>query len=98
LLIIAGTLHTDPDQRDELMSRAQPMIEASRREGGCRDYTFTLDGHDPSAIRLFELWDSEEALAAHAASDHMAHWLVQSKDLVTGRSLTVYTVADQRPL
>ena len=98
MLIVAGTLHVEPARRGELMSLAQPMIEASRREEGCRDYTFTLDDRDPSAIRLFELWDSEQALAAHAASDHMARWRRATEELVSDRSLTVFAVADQRPL
>ncbi len=99
MLIIAGTISIDPNRRAELLDAVQWMVDASRAEAGCREYVFTADPADPSIVRLFELWDSEEALAEHFASDHMATWREQSAGLgITGRDLTKFTVESASPL
>ena len=99
MLIIAGKITVDPDQRAEMLEAVRFMVDASRAEEGCHEYVFSPDPHDPGLVRLFELWESEEALAAHFASDHMAEWREVSAGLaVTGREISRYTVTDAGPL
>ena len=95
MLIIAGTLTVDPDHRAAMLDAVAPMVEASRAESGCQEYVFSPDPHDPTLVRLFELWDSEEALAEHFASAHMATWQATAADLpITGRNIAKYTIAE----
>lgn len=99
MLIIAGTITVDPDHRDAMLEAVAPMVAASRAEAGCREYVFTPDPDDPAVIRLFELWDGEDALTEHFASKHMAEWRARSADLpVQGRDLMKYTVSGSVPL
>lgn len=99
MLIIAGTLTVDPVKRDEMLEGVAWMVEASRAEAGCHEYVFTADPGDPALVRLFELWESEEALAEHFSSDHMARWQEQAKGLaITGRDIAKYTVDGVQPL
>ena len=75
MLIIAGTLTVDAAQRQAMLDSVAPMVRSeSRAEAGCHEYVFTADPHDPSLVRLFEMWESQDALDAHFASDHMAAW------------------------
>lgn len=48
------------------------MVEASRAEEGCIEYSFTTDVLDPGAMHIVEKWKDEGALAAHFATAHMA--------------------------
>ncbi len=96
--IIAGTVTIAPENYDEFMTHARVMMAESRAEDGCHAYVFTQDGDDPSVIRLYELWEDADALAAHAASDHMATWREAAGHLVTGRSLQLFDVTNARPL
>ena len=99
MLIIAGTLTVDAEGRNEMLDAVKPMVEASLAEPGCRAYAFTPDPNDPGLVRLYELWDDEEALAGHAASDHMAAWRKRAADLpITGRDLKKFTISDVVPL
>jgi len=99
MLIIAGTLTVDADHRQAMLDGVAPMVEASRAEAGCQEYVFSADPHDASLVRLFELWDSEEALAEHFASDHMATWQAAAADLpITGRDIAKYTIGEVGPV
>ncbi len=99
MLIIAGEIRLEPGTRDDFFAAVAPMVRATRREPGCRAYAFTPDPDDATLIRLWELWDDEEALAGHFASDHMTQWQERARDLpITGRDLHRYAVADVSPL
>ncbi len=99
MLIIAGTITVDADHRAAMLEAVRPMVEATLNEPGCRQYVFSPDPDEPSTVRLFELWDDEEALAGHFASDHMAEWRARSAELpVTGRDIMKYTISDSEPL
>jgi len=59
----------DAGTASELMT---VMMNESMREQGCHHYTYSSDLATPNRFQLSELWESEEALAAHARSAHMA--------------------------
>lgn len=99
MLIIAGEFRMQPGTRAQFFEAVAPVVEASLTEPGCRAYAFTPDPNDHDLIRLWELWDDEEALAGHAASEHVAAWRQRSADLpVVSRDVNKYTVSDVAPL
>ena len=48
------------------------MEEESRKESGCSTYAFSVDINDSTTMRIYELWESMEALEAHFKAPHMA--------------------------
>jgi quinol monooxygenase YgiN len=74
VLIIAGTFRIDPALRDTAIAAANEMMAETLKEKGCHAYAFTSDFADPARIHLFERWESQEALAAHFATPHMARF------------------------
>lgn len=75
------------------------MVAASLEEPGCRTYAFTPDPDDADLIRLYELWDHQEALDQHFASEHMAAWQERAASLpIMSREIMCYTVTDARRL
>lgn len=95
MLIVAGEIRMQPNTRHEFFEAVAPMVEATLREPGCRAYAFTPDPNDDELIRLWELWDDDDALAGHMASAHMAEWRERGRDLpVVSRDINKYTVAD----
>jgi quinol monooxygenase YgiN len=94
MLIIAGEFRMQPGSRDLFFEAVAPMVAATLEEPGCRAYAFTPDPTDGDLIRLWELWDDEDALADHFASTHMAGWRARSADLpITSRVVDKYAVA-----
>ena len=48
------------------------MEEESLKEPGCLAYAFSIDITDPTLMRIYERWESTEALEAHFKTSHMA--------------------------
>jgi quinol monooxygenase YgiN len=65
MLIVAGTMEIEPEQRDAMLAARAEGMRSSRSEAGCLDYVFSADPLRPGVVYLFERWESKEALGAH---------------------------------
>jgi quinol monooxygenase YgiN len=74
MIIVAGTLSFDPTNADALAAGFDKMQAASLAEDGCLHYDYYLDRKNPGTVLMFEKWESEEALAAHMQTPHMAEF------------------------
>lgn len=72
MLLIEGWLKLATGEFDKVRDQAIAMVKATNQEEGCIHYSFAQDIADPDLIRISERWASQEALAAHSASAHMA--------------------------
>ena len=69
-----GTLHLNPERRDEALQEYLHLVEESRKEAGCWNYVVSADLVDPLTLYIFEEWADEETLEAHRQSEHfVAH-------------------------
>ena len=99
MIIIAGTISIDPSKADQALADAVEMMKATHQEQGNLAYVFSLDPLVPGQIQLFEKWESEEALAAHSASAHMAEFRPKMGGWgVTGADIKKYEIASEGPL
>jgi quinol monooxygenase YgiN len=99
VIIIAGTISIDPSKADQALADAVEMMKATHEEQGNLAYVFSLDPLVPGQIQLFEKWESEEALAAHSASAHMAEFRPKMGGWgVTGADIKKYEIASEGPL
>jgi quinol monooxygenase YgiN len=72
MLVIAGFIRIDPTKRPSAEAAVLEVMQATRREPGCRTYVISADLAEPGLFHLFEEWESAEALAAHFKAPHMA--------------------------
>lgn len=99
MLVIAGTIRIDPARREAAVAAAVEMQEATRGEAGCISYTFSADLAEPGLFRIFEEWESPEALAAHFRAPHMAKFQGAVAGLgVREMKLQRYEIASVGPL
>ena len=75
MIIIAGTVDLDPQQRAAALAAGRVHMEATRREEGCLDYVWSADPLVPGRVYVFERWESRDALAAHFGGPHYAAML-----------------------
>jgi quinol monooxygenase YgiN len=47
------------------------LVEPTRKESGCIIYELLQNRDDPTDFTFVEEWESDAALASHAASDHL---------------------------
>jgi quinol monooxygenase YgiN len=64
VLIIAGSLNLDPNDRERFLAVNAAVVELARKSIGCLDFVQAADPIDASRINVFERWDSEEHLLA----------------------------------
>lgn len=97
--IIAGTITIDPANTDAALAAVVEMARQSREEPGCVDYVISLDPGAPGVLRIFECYESVEAIDAHASSDHMATFRQAMAGWgITDVSLMRYEVTEMGPL
>lgn len=72
MILIIGNFTVDPARRAEALEAMRPLVEASRAEDGCVDYSFLADPYDDGNVRVVERWVDEAALRAHFEMPHFA--------------------------
>lgn len=99
MLLIVGTIRLPAEQVAAARPAMQRMVEASRAEPGCVEYSYAEDLFDPGLVHVKELWRDQASLDVHFASTHIEQWRAVWSALNIGeRDLRVYDVGDARPV
>ena len=99
MLIVAGSITTEDGGRPAFLDAVVAMVAATHTEPGCREYVFSPDPDNANRILLFEIWDDQDALDAHFASNHSAEFQRALAGLpVTMRDIKKYTISDVGPV
>lgn len=88
MIIVQGSIPVRPERRDQALSMAKYMVEASRAERGCLSYDFYVGLADPNTLMLFQEWESLDALQSHFATKHMDDFLQQLPEILSGEIIT----------
>ena len=96
MLHVVAIITAKPGQRGAILAAFHKNIPTVRAEAGCIEYGPAIDIEagpgtqtklGPDSFVVIEKWESPEALAAHAASPHMAAYAASVKDLLASRVL-----------
>lgn len=99
MVAVIGQFRMPPENMERARVSMRKVMEATRAEDGCVEYNYAEDVLDPGLIRVSEVWESREQLAAHLKTEHMAVWQVERADLgLSGRDITVYEVSGKAAL
>ncbi|MGB3410326.1 MAG: putative quinol monooxygenase [Microthrixaceae bacterium] len=75
MLIVSGIITFDPSKQADLVALVEPLVAATLAEPGNITYGFWLDPLDPGRTRVYEEWESTDAMDEHMGSAHMATFL-----------------------
>ncbi|GAB3249673.1 hypothetical protein GCM10027425_06670 [Alteromonas gracilis] len=64
MVIVAGHLIVDPDQRAAYLAGCWEVVEQARQTPGCLDFVLAADPLDPARIHVHERWETREAVEA----------------------------------
>lgn len=98
MVIVAGTMEIDPDQREAFLAGRIEGMRASRSEAGCLEYTLSADPTNPGRVMLFERWARQEDLDAHLAAMRARPAAPGAGPTPKAVSISVYQVSGERPL
>ncbi len=68
MLIIAGYLVVDAEDRDAFVAEGVTAVSTARSAPGCLDFSITADTLDVQRVNIFERWETEEELLAFRGS------------------------------
>jgi quinol monooxygenase YgiN len=74
-IIVSNALDFEPGVREGLLDQAIALMEASVKESGCIAYMVVADPLSNTRIRIFEHWETLEALNNHIATDHVQEFI-----------------------
>ena len=68
--VVSATWTAETGQEAIVLDAIEKLTPPSREEPGNRFYQAYQDPAEPSVFRLFEIYEDEDAYAAHGASTH----------------------------
>jgi quinol monooxygenase YgiN len=94
VIIVAGTLDVDPDERDRYLADCADLIRQARGTDGCLDFYLVADPVEPGRINVFERWDSVAAVEAFRGSGPSG----AQQELIRSAAVSEYEVAAEKRL
>lgn len=99
MLLIIGTVRLPAGLLDAARPSMESMIEASRAEAGCLEYSYAEDVLDRGLIHVKERWTDRKALDGHFNSAHIAVWRDAGASIgIRERNLRLYEVGEPQPI
>jgi quinol monooxygenase YgiN len=94
MVIVAGHVVVDPQERDDYLSGCVPVVRQARRAAGCLDFALSADPVDPGRVNIFERWESQAAVEAFRGSGPSD----EQGAAIRAASVAEYDVENERPL
>lgn len=81
-IIINAVLKAKSGKGELLRTELLKLVEASRVEDGCVQYTLHESGENKDTFVFYERWKDEKALAFHIKTDHYKYCSQQTEQLL----------------
>ena len=99
MLLIIGTVRLPADRLDTARPIMAAVLQATRVEAGCLEYSYAEDVLEPGLIHIKERWTDRAALNEHIKSAHIATWRANGPSLGLGdRNLRLYEVGESETI
>ena len=99
MLLIMGTVRLPEGRLQTARPIMASMVDASRAEAGCLEYSYAEDVLEPGLIHVIERWIDRAALNEHFKSVHLATWRANWPSLGIGdRNLRLYEIGNSEPI
>ncbi|MGW6293265.1 putative quinol monooxygenase [Streptomyces sp. NPDC055058] len=94
MVIIAGHIVVDPQQREAYLAECVTVVEQARRAPGCLDFAVSADLLEDGRVNIFERWETQadvEAFRGDGPGDEQGAAILAA-------AVAEYDVAGVRPL
>jgi len=99
VIAIIGQVDVHPEDAASVAELMGVLMNQSMLEPGCHHYAYARDLTTPNRFQLSELWENEEALAAHFETAHLAAYRAAVRKLrVLARRVQRFDVSGARDL
>jgi quinol monooxygenase YgiN len=94
MLIVAGHIVVDPQERDDYISGCVEVVRLARGTPGCLDFALSADLLEPGRVNIFERWESQAAVEAFRGSGPGD----EQGSMIVSASVGEYDIGEQRSL
>jgi quinol monooxygenase YgiN len=96
---VIGHFRLPAERLEEARPAMLRVVEATLAEDGCIAYSYAEDVCEPGLIRVSEMWETREHLAAHFEAAHMRKWVEERQRLgLYDRQITRYELGNSEKL
>jgi quinol monooxygenase YgiN len=94
MVIVAGHVVVDPEQRDDYLSACVEVVRQASRAPGCLDFVLSADLLEAGRVNILERWESQAAVDAFRGSGPSD----EQGAAILAASVAEYDVGDERSL
>jgi quinol monooxygenase YgiN len=94
-ITINAILKAKPGKEASLREELVKVVQASRKEEGCINYTLHESTEDSRTFVFYETWADEDALKSHIESEHYSNYRKNIETLIEQREVYRLNVIDQ---
>lgn len=81
MIMVTAKITAKPDEKDEIISKAQDLIDSSRFESGCISYNLYASTEDENTLLIFEQWENHNVLDLHMQTKHFKAFNAAIEDI-----------------
>jgi autoinducer 2-degrading protein len=85
--IVAVDLDIVPSETAKFLEAMKENGELAIKEGGCREFNITVLANNPNHVFLYEVYDTEAALAAHRSTENFKKFSAATANMISGRNV-----------
>ena len=94
MVIVAGHVVVDPEQRDDYLAGCVEVVRQARRASSCLDFSLSADLLEPGRVNIYERWESQAAVEAFRGSGPSD----EQGAAIVAASVSEYDIGDERSL
>lgn len=94
-ITINAILKAKPGKEASLREELVKVVQASRKEEGCINYTLHESTEERQTFVFYETWRDEDALKSHIESEHYSNYRKNIESLIQQREVYRLNVIDQ---
>lgn len=96
MIIVTGSVQSQPERIDELLAASLEHVHRSRREPGCLLHCVHRDAEDPLTLVFLEHWTDRAALTTHFAVPESSQFVDAAMSMSS--SPPVINIYDAEPI
>ena len=81
MIIVAGFLRVDPEEREAYLDGCHEVVAAARASEGCLDFALSPDLLEADRINVYEQWEATDAIARFRGSGPPDDQLTQLREI-----------------
>ncbi len=70
MLYVMAQNFVEAENKEAYLKLAKEMVDETRKEDGCHEFTLTTSQADPTEFIFFEIWESRAHLEVHMKCEH----------------------------